>query len=260
MSSFGSPIHREIPAVDEPPPEPIPTVDHEGEEGSDEEDEEEFEFAFVSDSGAITADEIFSNGQIRPIYPVFNRDLLIPFDRTETSKADPIETLRLPLRKLLIDDREPPSSSSSEAGDLDGVPAESYCVWTPSSVPPTPDRCKKSNSTGSSRRWRFRDLVVGRSNSDGKEKFVFLSASSAAARSKPPAKEEEKAAAVKGGGGKKKGKVSVTAEHRMQYGKGFQGGGGGGGSDRRRTFLPYRQDLVGFFANVNGLSKTYQPF
>ncbi|KAK1301420.1 hypothetical protein QJS10_CPB12g00190 [Acorus calamus] len=122
----------------------------------------------------------------------------------------------------------------------------------------------KSNSTGSSRRWRFRDLVVGRSSSDGKEKFVFLSASSAAAaQSKPPTKEEKKAAAVKGGGGKKKGKVAVTPEHRMQYGKGFQGGGGGGGSgggDRRRTFLPYRQDLVGFFANVNGLSKTYQPF
>uniref|UniRef100_A0A0A9CD78 Uncharacterized protein n=1 Tax=Arundo donax TaxID=35708 RepID=A0A0A9CD78_ARUDO len=29
----------------------------------------------------------------------------------------------------------------------------------------------------------------------------------------------------------------------------------------RRTFLPYRQDLVGLFANVNGLSRSHHhPF
>ncbi|KAK1299347.1 hypothetical protein QJS10_CPB14g00120 [Acorus calamus] len=246
---IGSPSFREIPTVDEPPRDPIPAVGR----GDDEEsEEEEFEFAFVSDSGATTADEIFSNGQIRPIYPVFDRDLLLM--SSDPSKIDdPVETLRAPLRKLLIEDREPPSSSSSDADELEGLPIESYCVWTPrSSVPPSPDRCKKSNSTGSSKRWRLRDLVIGRSSSDGREKFVFLSA---APQSQPATKageaNDEKGKAVKSGGAKKKKVAAFTAAHQMHY--------GGGAGDRRRSYLPYREGIVGFFANVNGVSKSYHP-
>ncbi|MCD9645337.1 hypothetical protein HAX54_034192 [Datura stramonium] len=48
------------------------------EEEQGNEDDDEFEFSFVKESefSPVAADEIFSNGQIRPIYPIFNRDLL----------------------------------------------------------------------------------------------------------------------------------------------------------------------------------------
>ncbi|KAK7244164.1 hypothetical protein RIF29_38982 [Crotalaria pallida] len=86
---------------------------------------------------------------------------------------------------LLISDedicRESPSSSSLEVEELDGIPTGTYCVWTPKSVQSvqaSPNRCKKSNSTGSSsaspsKRWKLLDLLR-RSKSEGKSTFVFL--------------------------------------------------------------------------------------
>ncbi|KAJ8771801.1 hypothetical protein K2173_026978 [Erythroxylum novogranatense] len=157
----------------------------------EEEEEEEFEFAVVSrDAGGspISADEIFYNGQIRPMYPLFNTDLLLDgeeqgkysqsasnFNETSTDKSK-----RSQLKKLFDEERETTSScSSSESDDLDGLPAGSYCVWTPkkAAMERSPERCKKSMSMGSSsKRWKLRDLVF-RSNSEGKEAFLFLSKS-----------------------------------------------------------------------------------
>lgn len=146
---------------------------HCGAEDDDDDRCEDFEFAFVIkdlESGpAITADEIFSNGQIRPVYPVFKRDLLLANSGgTMTEQA-----ARPPLRKLLIKERNASSSASSPMDELDGIPPESYCMWMPVSSVPSPARSKKSRSTGLSFRWRIRDLL-GRSHSDGKEKFVFV--------------------------------------------------------------------------------------
>ena len=60
-------------------------------------------------------------------------------------------SIRLPLRKLLIEERETASCSSSEADELEGVPSGTYCVWTPKAAESPPGRCRKSNSTGSSK-------------------------------------------------------------------------------------------------------------
>ncbi|KAL3628818.1 hypothetical protein CASFOL_027864 [Castilleja foliolosa] len=145
------------------------------------EDDGEFEFAFVKrDSelpSPVSADDIFCNGQILPVYPVFNRDLFL--DRRngfeEKGKNDVVQAVRLPLRKLFIEERETtPSSSSSEADELEGVPEETYCVWRP----PPEGRCKKVNSAGSnSKRWRFRDLLHRSFSDGGKDRFVFSSPS-----------------------------------------------------------------------------------
>uniref|UniRef100_R7VZR3 Uncharacterized protein n=1 Tax=Aegilops tauschii TaxID=37682 RepID=R7VZR3_AEGTA len=35
---------------------------------------------------------------------------------------------------------------------------------------------------------------------------------------------------------------------------------GGGNDGRRRSFLPYRQDLVGLFASATAFRRTYHPF
>nr|GMD89775.1 uncharacterized protein LOC109155132 isoform X1 [Ipomoea batatas] len=53
----------------------------------------------------------------------------------------------LPLRKLFTEECETQSScSSSEADELDGVPAETYCIWRPKPVDDDQlflERCKK---------------------------------------------------------------------------------------------------------------------
>ncbi|XP_010243035.1 PREDICTED: uncharacterized protein LOC104587216 [Nelumbo nucifera] len=237
-------------------------------DNDDKDDEDEFEFSFCrdNDESPISADEIFFNGQIRPIFPIFNRDLLFSDGQDDDSKAPEVSSVRLPLRKLLIEERNPPSSSSSEADELDGIPPGTYCVWAPKSVQASPERCKKSNSTGSSKRWRFRDLLH-RSNSDGKDTFVFLTPSNSNSSSSKAKKRDEKPENSKGRrnstnlkvSGKTKGKGisgEAASAHEIHYvrNRALKE------EDRRKSYLPYRQDLVGFFANVNVLSRTLQPF
>ncbi|KAL5232185.1 hypothetical protein ABZP36_030961, partial [Zizania latifolia] len=77
-------------------------------------------------------------------------------------------------------------------------------------------------------RWRQR-LIIGRSHSDGKEKFVFLNAGSSSGS-------EHKCR----GGDEGHDALSYYANG---------GGRGGGSGGRRRSFLPYKQDLVGLIAN-----------
>lgn len=220
--------------------------DHEGEE-------EEFEFSFVgrdsADAAAGAADEIFANGQIRPVYPLFDRKLLD--DHIGSSSPPPADDstkhVRLSLRKLFLDERSTSFSSSSSSSsststssekddELEGVPEGTYCVWTPKASAEQ-KRCKKSGSTGSTTtttasassssklRLKIRDLVIGRSQSYGKHKFLFIPNSS-----------------------------------NNNKGKRTAGDVGGGGDGNRKTFLPYKQDLVGLFSSVNAISRTHHPF
>ncbi|CAL4909681.1 unnamed protein product [Urochloa decumbens] len=273
------------------------------EESSDE--GEEFEFPFVSrDSPAGTAapaDELFADGRIRPFYPVFGRaggggggggwSAGGKFHAAGGHGGAALSALavapprvRGQLGRLFLEEtRERNSSTSSTASSsssaatdddrdgLDSAAPESYCVWRPGSsaaASPRPPR-KRSGSTGSMARWRrISDLVVGRSHSDGKEKFLFFATPHEAAtnKDKPKAKPTPTPA-----GGRKPTPTTaateidtVTAAHRIAYlAKGVGTGGGGGvpGGTPRRTFLPYREELVGIFANVNGISRSHQhPF
>ncbi|XP_027122187.1 uncharacterized protein [Coffea arabica] len=262
--------------------------DEEDKDDDDEEDEEEFEFAVVGRDfipSPTPADEIFYNGQIRPCFPLFNQDLLLDGAEDEkeavgfTHQKPTKEVLqpsataarRLPLRKLFIEDRDPPSScSSSEADELDGVQPDSYCVWNPkmatAAAAAEEGRCKKSSSTGScsSKRWRLRNLLH-RSNSDGKDSFVFLSHSESRNARKREGNTEkiEKLSGVapeipKSAAGKVAPEIPKAAAGKVApasavYVK-------NDGERRRMSFLPYRQDLVGFFSNVNGLSRNLHPF
>ncbi|KAK3439976.1 hypothetical protein EUGRSUZ_B00315 [Eucalyptus grandis] len=214
-----------------------------------EEEEEEFEFAFVSGgpgSSPISADEIFYNGQIMPVYPVFNRNLLLSgvssSERDEDGSKKTTTTtkkLRLPLKKLLSQEREwsSSSSSSSESDELDGLTPGSYCVWRPpQSSAAVGKRCKKSNSTGTSKRWRFRDLLqLNRSHSDGEGTFLVV----APAKKRDKAGESKRVAAVADDDG-------TTATDGKPAGK---------DEEKRKPLLPLRADLVGFFANARGLSR-----
>ncbi|XP_057983942.1 uncharacterized protein LOC131168489 [Malania oleifera] len=237
--------------------------------------DEDFEFSLVrcgSDAGSdaaftVSAEDMFYGGQIRPIFPVFNRDLLLDEGRGLESPTCEVPSIRIPLKKLFFEDQDPPSSSSSEADALERVPPGMYCVWTPKAAEGSPGRCKKSKSTGSSgRRWRLRDLL-GRSNSDGKHSFVFLTPTptSAGGKNKEKSEKTEKAANLKQRrssgeflAGKAKAKMpnghrneKLISAHEIFYVKNRALKEG----EKRRSYLPYKQDLIGFFAKVNGFSR-----
>nr|GMC55377.1 Candidapepsin-7 like [Ipomoea batatas] len=192
------------------------------------ENENDDEFLYVGDLDAelsliSTADQIFYNGQIRPVFPIFNPNYWESATGTSSMCNSSL------------------SSSGDEqqqkADELEGIPEGMYCVWRPkevkdeASASASRGKCKKSNSTGwrwRSKRWRLPDLVH-RSNSHGKDTFVFLT------------KGEDKA------GAKSNPNLTHYTKNRS-------------GDKRRHSYLPYRQHLVGFFANVNGFSRNLQPF
>lgn len=142
--------------------------------------------------------------------------------------------MRVPLRLLFIEEEKEQASFSSTSSDssclddLEGVPSDSYCVWTPNDG----KKSMKSNSTGtssssSSGRWRVKDLVMGRSQSEG---ITVKSKKGNKSFGKPPIEDQEQR--------KKKGLD-------------------------KKSYLPYKPDIVGFFANVNlkGLpGNTHKPF
>ena len=70
---------------------------------------------------------------------------------------------------LLIEER----GTASEVDELEGVLPGMYYVWKPKATKSPPRRCRKNNSTGSSKRWKFRNFLH-RSNNDDKDTFVFL--------------------------------------------------------------------------------------
>ena len=224
----------------------------------DDEDEDsvssDFEFSFAGaedTSSPVSAEEIFQNGQIRPIFP-FNVD--DKFDEATTSYGPPV-------RKLFV-------QSAPERDDIAEGP---YCAWSSSeksaakASAPAPEMSRKSNSTGFSKLWRFRDLLV-RSHSDGKDAFVFLTTGKGEEKSTDTEKKvkrekirverkECETTTLRGetkNNKKEKGKEKSAYE--VYYGKREKKTGKG------KSYLPYKQDLVGFFTNVNGMSRNVHPY
>ncbi|KAK7307222.1 hypothetical protein VNO77_40089 [Canavalia gladiata] len=195
-----------------------------------EEDEEEEDFSFVlanPDGSPISADDAFDNGQIRPVFPIFNQDLLF---------SDDYDGKDGPLKKVFVQHPDDSPSPSEEAAPPEGP----YCEWTPKTA-------VKSNSTGFSKLWRFRDVKL-RSNSDGKDTFVFLNHA-------PAAKKEKTRNVVVKKNEVRKGKTASSAHE-----KHYVMNRARRESDKRRSYLPYRQELFGFFANANGFSRNVHPY
>ncbi|KAJ4729226.1 Nipped-B-like protein [Melia azedarach] len=225
-------------------------------------DDDGDDFEFVSIGKNLDASELFFDGQIRQVFPVFNRDLLLNhgdyscYTTTDGGKEEThVPEGGCPLEKLFIGDdrggpRGPPSSSSSDADEPDEAHNVMFCVWSPrrNPVESSPSRCKKSNSTGSSssststssssKKWlKFRDLLK-RSNSEGKDSFVFLSKPKS---NKAQSKEKKNSSEAKSG----KAASSPVSAHAAFYVKNRSIREG----DKKRSYLPYRQDLVGLFSS-----------
>ncbi|KAG7655330.1 hypothetical protein ISN44_As01g024170 [Arabidopsis suecica] len=238
----------------------------------DEEEEEEFSFACVNGEGSpITADEAFEDGQIRPVFPLFNRDLLFEYEN-EDDKNDNVSVTdenRPRLRKLFVEDRNG-NGDGEETEDSEKEPLGPYCSWTGGTVAEaSPETCRKSNSTGFSKLWRFRDLVL-RSNSDGRDAFVFLNNSndktrtrSSSSSSSTAAEENDKKVITEKKKGKEKTSTSSetkkkTTTTKSAHEKLYMRNRAMKEEVKHRSYLPYKQ--VGFFTNVNGLSRNIHPF
>lgn len=215
--------------------------------------DDDFEFALVRQDKEVSASELLYGG---PVFPLFNRDLI------ENGCEQPLESNNLvPLSKLFAEEAEerefPPSCSSSEADELENIPAGTYCVWRPRMAePPMPSQCKKSKSTGSaSKRWKLRDLLR-RSKSDGKESFVFLTPKH---REEKPNKLINNIQAPKrenSGGLHSAAAPPSPSAHEAFYVRNRAMKEG----DKKKSYLPYRRDLVGLFANVNGVRRSFSHF
>ncbi|CAL9203077.1 unnamed protein product [Musa hybrid cultivar] len=247
----GSAILHDASAHQIGPPEASDKHAEDEDDGDD--SSEEFEFTFAvrnpDTETSVAADDFFSGGRIIPAYPLFNRDLLLPLSAADEPAAVEGMAVQIPLRQLLMEERGTELFSSVEP------PTTEECRA------PKRDLCKKSASTGSSLRWRLRDMMVGRSHSDGKEKFVFLEAAPPSPATKKIPSPSLKAARSAGGGKGSKNDWRVAATdvataHRLYYGKGASEKAARG---PRRSFLPYRQELLGLFAPANGLRRSHHP-
>ncbi|KAK6116505.1 hypothetical protein DH2020_049743 [Rehmannia glutinosa] len=205
--------------------------------------------------GRIKRRRGIAHGEIKPVFPLFDRDLQFSGDGSISLPMRP------PVKKVFVETTEEDINgggmTSSSAGDDEIVGP--YCEWSSrKAVEAAPaEVCKKSNSTGFSRIWRFKEFV-GRCNSDGRDAFVFLN--NAPPRAAAPAVEKsekaESTTTVKvNRKGKKSGKTAPLSAHEAYMRSKAKE------EERRRSYLPYRPELMGFFTNVNGgLTKNVHPF
>ncbi|KAI8032367.1 hypothetical protein LOK49_LG01G04039 [Camellia lanceoleosa] len=112
--------------------EQLRRVQEKEETKSYEDDDDDFEFPCVCENPSC-ADDIFYNGHIRPVFPIFGRDLLFSDvenckGEVNSSKPPTPSPIRIPLAKLMSEDCDPPLCSFSKADELDGVPVGTYCV------------------------------------------------------------------------------------------------------------------------------------
>ncbi|CAA3015720.1 Hypothetical predicted protein [Olea europaea subsp. europaea] len=204
-------------------------------EDDEEDEEEEFSFTCGVNISPIAAEDAFINGQIKPLFPLFNQDTKILYEDLPVRPA---------VNKVFVERRDGMTSSSSENDDFKVV-EEVF----------SPEVCTKSNSTGFSKTWRFKDSM-GRSNSDGRDAFVFLRDSN----TPPPsmAKMDTATATAKVNGkvkNSKKNKTAPLSAHEMYLKSKAKEEG------RRKSYLPYRTGLMGFFTNLNGgLTRNVNPF
>ncbi|XP_047309732.1 uncharacterized protein LOC124913167 [Impatiens glandulifera] len=194
-------------------------------EDEDEDDEEEFSFVSVgSGSSTFSSDDTF--------FPLFDQSLLYNIDRNDLP-------YRPSVKKVFIEteDSVPPSSSDKIS-----------IKESRKAVEASPQICKKSNSTGFCKLWRVQELIK-RSNSDGRDAYVFFNGPS----SKKDVKTEQVKTLVKVKKSSTKGKSEAIKAHE-KYMRSRE-------ENRRKTYLPYRPELMGFFTNIHGgMTRNVHPF
>ncbi|XP_022956461.1 uncharacterized protein LOC111458189 isoform X2 [Cucurbita moschata] len=133
--------------------------------------------------------DAFDNGEIRPVFPLFDQQILADGGFQVKEETTPVRP-QLKLKKQLI--------SSTE------------------------DRTKAS-TTAVSKLWRFGDKIP-RSNSDGKETFLFLRSGSSTEK------------------GEKRGKGETASYYHERY---YTRNRTESEMNKRKSYLPYRSSIMG---------------
>lgn len=224
-------------------------------------DEEDFEFSLEFSGEEFSSKALALEGRI--LLPIFNTDLVKKDEVNHAVKGLDRDdsSIIIPLEKLLPSDSDDTLSSSSETEELDhDTSSGTFCVsWRkPEARSASVDHMKKSRSTGSvesgSRRWKIKD-ILRRSNSLGKETVYFLCPKMVEAScGKGSVKSGE---APKVAGKTKKYKTSsMSSVHELFYVQKKEQQRG----DKMKSYLPYRQDLLGFKVHINGSANKKLPF
>ncbi|PWA38347.1 hypothetical protein CTI12_AA582200 [Artemisia annua] len=157
----------------------------------------------------------------------------------DDKKIDVSDSINSSLRKLFVDEElfsslySSSSSESEEANEMDNIPSGRFCVWRPKlnsgSSSPQMTKCKKSSSTGSgTKRWSIRYLFK-RSNSEcNVESMALLNSNKNVDSPKH----------------KITGRLKVQSPVHEQF---YVQRRAENESVKRKSFLPYRQNLVGWF-------------
>ncbi|OIW01927.1 hypothetical protein TanjilG_14160 [Lupinus angustifolius] len=191
------------------------------------------DFEFTAFKNTIDSEEGFFNDTV---FSLVNYDLSehrSTGGEHDSTAAQKSAAIQVPMARLLTgasDLPPPPSSeSSSEADDLEGLSAQTYCLWSPNSPQASPKICQKSNSTGSSSLKPCKLLdFLRRSNSEGKGSFMLMTSV------------KKRKSFI---GREKKAPVSSALEAlyvRNRESKSV---------DKIKSFLPYRKNLFGLFGN-----------
>ncbi|KAK2367800.1 hypothetical protein QL285_081051 [Trifolium repens] len=213
---------------------------------NDEENMEEQEFGFACTDVRemhIFADDIFENGKIRPIIHSSDQSLpFIPNPKNDATYNCP------PIRKNFIENSiKLHSRSDGISNELQNEPIQNVTMVE---MKGSSECYTKSNSTGTSNLWRFRENLNLRSNSDHKDSFVLMNPSVPKKSSKPKVenivlkkrKDEKHKSALSA-----YEKIYVTNKKRKE-------------SNKRKSFLPYKHQLFGIFTNMNVLNRNLHPF
>nr|XP_043634672.1 uncharacterized protein LOC122605782 [Erigeron canadensis] len=181
------------------------------------------------------------------VFPFFNRDLLTEKEHIVVCDGPNIDSLQ----NLFISERdrdrelekEEYASSSESESEEEG--SGMFCVWrnnkTDQNGAGSPlSKCKKSSSTGSgSKRWRIKDLLLMRSNSEGKEPPMILFTDNNNDKVDLRKEKGNSGEVAVYSGGKTKPKSIHELFYVQQRAKRQDG--------KRKSYLPYRQGLIGRF-------------
>lgn len=159
--------------------------------------------------------------------------------------------LQPPLKKLFVVEELKDFFSLSK-GKSKGSCNETSQKMTMIEVEASNNKCKKRKSTGFSNTWRLWETMNHWITSDGNDAFVFLNPSRSMTMKSNKAKEKS-IISMRGKGGKCKTTLSPHKKLYVMNKKRKE-------TNKRKSFLPYRQNLIGIFANVNGFSRILSPF
>ncbi|KAL2344310.1 hypothetical protein Fmac_005595 [Flemingia macrophylla] len=211
------------------------------------EDQLEFSFTCIDlKETLIFADEIFYDGKIRPSFATLEKSIVLT--TTYDNNTLPLQ----PSLKKLFAVEKPNKFSSHSEGISEGSFNEASPNITMVGMDASANKCKKRKPLTFSKTRRFQENIKLQTNSDAQDTFIFWNPSEPVSIDFQDAK-EKKVSPNRGKGRKSKTTLSPHEKVYVMNKKRTE-------NSKQKSFLPYRQNLIGFFTNKNRFSKDINSF